>query len=48
VLVTTAGVKARLDDSGAGTSTAAAKAGGPALKAGKPALYSTRSDDAVR
>jgi hypothetical protein len=48
VLVATAGVRARLDDSGAGTSTAIAKAGGPVLKAGKPALYSTRGDDAVR
>jgi len=47
-LIATAGVKARLDDSGAGTSTALAKAGGPALKAGRPALYSTRGDDAVR
>jgi hypothetical protein len=30
------------------TATAKAKAGGPVLKAGKPALYSTRGDDAVR
>jgi hypothetical protein len=48
LLVATAGVKAQLDDSGAGTSTAIAKAGGPVLKAGKPALYSTRGDDVVR
>ena len=48
VLVGTAGIKARLDDSGSSTMTASAKAGGPALKAGKPAVYSTRNDAAIR
>jgi hypothetical protein len=48
VLVATAGIKARLDDSGSSTMTASAKAGGPALKAGKPAVYSTRNDAAIR
>ncbi len=47
-LVATAGINARLDDSGTGTMTASAKAGGPALKAGKPAVYSTRNDAAIR
>jgi hypothetical protein len=42
------GLKGRLDDSGAGSVTASLKAGGPALKAGKPALYSIRDDAAVR
>src|ERR1700674_4878801 len=41
VLFATVGLKARLDDSGAGNVTASVKAGGPAMKAGKPALYST-------
>jgi hypothetical protein len=45
-LVTTVGLAGRLDDLGAGNMTA--KAGGPALKAGKPALYSTRNDAAIR
>jgi hypothetical protein len=48
VLVATAGINARLDDSGAGNMTASAKAGGPALKAGKPAVYSIRNDPTVR
>jgi hypothetical protein len=47
-LFATVGLKARMDDSGAGGMTASAKAGGPAMKAGKPALYSTRDDAAVR
>jgi hypothetical protein len=48
VLFATVGLKAWLDDSGAGNVTASVKAGGPAMKAGKPALYSTRDDAAVR
>jgi hypothetical protein len=48
VLFTTVGLKARLDDSGAGNVTATVKAGGPAMKAGKHTLYSTRDDAAVR
>jgi hypothetical protein len=48
VLFTTVGLKARLDDSGAGNVTATEKAGSPATKAGKHALYSTRDDAAVR
>jgi hypothetical protein len=47
-LFATVGLKARLDDSGASGMTASAKAGGPATKAGRPALYSTRDDAAVR
>jgi hypothetical protein len=47
-LVTTIGLTARLDDSGTGNITASAKAVGPAVKAGKPAVYSTRNDAAVR
>jgi hypothetical protein len=47
-LVTTVGLTGRLDDLGTGNMTASAKAGGPAVKAGKPALYSTRNDAAVR
>ena len=45
-LVTTVGLTGRLDD--LGTANMTAKAGGPALKAGKPALYSTRNDAAIR
>jgi hypothetical protein len=48
VLVAAVGINARLDDAGAGTMTASAKAAGPAVKAGKPAVYSTRNDAAVR
>jgi hypothetical protein len=48
VLFATVGLKAWLDDSGAGNVTASVKAGGPAMKVGKPALYSTRDDAAVR
>jgi hypothetical protein len=48
VLVATAGINARLDDSGASNMTASARAGGPALKAGTPAVYSTRNDATVR
>jgi hypothetical protein len=48
MLVAIVGFKARLDDSGAGNMTASARAGGPAVKAGKPAVYSTRNDDAIR
>jgi hypothetical protein len=48
VLVAAVGINARLDDAGAGTMTASAKAGGPAVRAGKPAIYSTRNDAAVR
>jgi hypothetical protein len=48
VLFATVGLNARLDDSGVGNMTASAKAGGPAMKAGKPALYSRRDDAAVR
>jgi len=49
VLVATAAVNARRDDSGAGgNTTATAKAGGPAWKAGKPAIYSTRNDTTIR
>jgi len=47
-LFATVGLKARSGESGAGMMTASAKAGGPAMKAGKPALYSTRDDAAVR
>jgi hypothetical protein len=47
-LFATVGLKARPDDSGAGSMMASAKASGPAMKAGKPALYSTRDDAAVR
>jgi hypothetical protein len=45
-LVTTVGLTGRVDDFGTGNMTA--KAGGPAVKAGKPAIYSTRNDAAVR
>ena len=48
VLFATVGLKARLDDACAGNVTASVKAGGPAMKVGKPALYSTRDDAAVR
>jgi hypothetical protein len=47
-LFATVGLTARPDDSRAGTMTASAKVGGPAVKAGKPALYSIRDDAAVR
>jgi hypothetical protein len=47
-LVATVGLTARLDDPGTGNMTASARAGGPAVKAGKPAVYSTRNDAAVR
>lgn len=47
-LFATLGLKARPDDSGGGNMMASAKAGGPAMKAGKPALYSRRDDAAVR
>jgi hypothetical protein len=47
-LVATAGLTGRLDDGVATSMTAGAKAGGPALKAGKPAVYSTRNDATVR
>jgi hypothetical protein len=48
VLFAIVGLKTRLDDSGAGNLTAAVKAGGHAIKVGKPSLYSTRDDTAVR
>jgi hypothetical protein len=48
VLFTTVGLKGRLDDSGTGNVTATVEDGGPAMKAGKQALYSTRDDAAVR
>jgi hypothetical protein len=41
-------LKAWLDDSGAGNVTASVNAGGPAMKAGKHALFSIRDDAAVR
>jgi hypothetical protein len=47
-LVATVGLKARPDDPGTGNMTTAARAGGPALKAGKPAVYSTSNDPAIR
>jgi hypothetical protein len=48
-LVATVGLTARLDDPGTGNmTTASVKAVGPAVKAGKPAVYSTRNDAAVR
>jgi hypothetical protein len=48
MLVATVGLKGRPDDPGMGNITAAAKVGGPALKAGKPAVYSTSNDPAIR
>jgi hypothetical protein len=45
-LVATVGICARVDHGPAGFMTA--KAGGPVVKARKPAIYATRSDDAVR
>jgi hypothetical protein len=45
-LVTTAAFKNGLDDASATNMTA--KAGGPALKAGRPAVYSIRNDATVR
>jgi hypothetical protein len=48
LLFATVGLKARLDDFRAGNVTASVKAGGPTMKAGKHALYSTRDDAAVR
>jgi hypothetical protein len=47
-LVATAGLMGRLDDASATNMTASVKAGGPALKAGKPAVYSIRNDATVR
>ena len=47
-LVATAGLTGRLDDGTATSMTASAKAGGPALKAGSPVVYSTRNDATVR
>jgi hypothetical protein len=46
LLVATVGLRARVDDASIGIQTA--KAGGPVVKAGKSAMYSTRNDDAVR
>jgi len=48
VLFATVGLKARLDDSGAGNVTASVKGGGPVMKAGKHALYSNRDDAAAK
>jgi hypothetical protein len=47
VLCAIVGVKTRLDDSSAGK-LAGVTAGGPAMKTGKPSLYSTRDDAAIR
>jgi len=47
VLFTTVGLRARLDDSGAGNVTANLKAGGPRRES-RQALYSTRDDAAIR
>ena len=47
-LVAAVGLKGRLDDAGASNMTASVKAGGPTLKAGKPAVYSIRNDATVR
>jgi len=48
VLVAAVGLKALPDEPGTGNMTAAANPGGPALKAGKPAVYSTSNDPAIR
>jgi hypothetical protein len=45
IVVIAVGIHARTDDSG---SLAAAKTSGMVVKAGKPAIYSTRNDSAVR
>jgi hypothetical protein len=47
-VVATAGIKARPDDPSASNMTASVKVGGPALKAGKPAVYSIRDDATFR
>ena len=48
VLCATVGLKARLDESGAGNLTASPKIEGPVMKTRKPSLYAARDNAAVR
>ena len=48
LLLATVGLKARLDESGAGNLTASLKVEGPVMKARKSSHYSARDDAAVR
>jgi hypothetical protein len=46
IVVVVVGIHARVSD--AGDTIASAKASGPVVKAGRPAVYSTRNDAAIR
>jgi hypothetical protein len=46
IVVVVVGTQARIGD--AGNIVASAKTSGPVVKAGRPAIYSTRNDSAIR